>query len=222
MIYDCDVIQDLLPIYVDDAISESSRKLVDEHINECEECRELLEMIKVEHKKEAGVKRQYETHVKNYAKRMQRRKRIIIASLVALFCVGIIGASVITYFAVSDPFDYLAIDLGTYEEAEEFIEQGKIPAIMPKTAEHISFIYQLKHNKKNGKFHVTAKDARKMKEELEPATVDHLRASGEALDGIYNQVKSTLEDSPEGVTYYQDTDFVYAFITDGTVYYFGK
>ncbi|HEL0567311.1 TPA: zf-HC2 domain-containing protein [Streptococcus equi subsp. zooepidemicus] len=222
MKYDCEVILDLLPLYVDNAISDSGREIVEEHLKECEECRELLEEIKAEHEKEVEEKRQYETHVKNYAKRMRRRKRIIIASLVALFSICIIGASAITYFTVSDPFDYLAADIGTYEEAEKYIEKGKIPSIMPKDAEQISFIYKLKNNKMNGKFHVTEQDAKNMKEKLKPATVDHLRASSEAVDGMYNEVKRTLEKEPEGVSYYQDEKFVYVFITDGTVYYFGK
>ena len=222
MKYDCDLIQDLLPIYVDDALSESSKKLVEEHLSECEECRELLEDIKAEHEKKAEEKGQYETHVKNYAKRIKRRKRIIIASIVALLSVCIIGASAITYFAVSDPFDYLAADIGTYEEAEKYIEKGKIPSIMPKDAEQISFIYKLKNSKVNGKFHVSEDDAKKMKAGLKPATVDHLRASSEAVDGMYNEVKKTLERSPEGVSYFHDEKFVYVFITDGTVYYFGK
>lgn len=39
----CDVINDLLPLYVDDVLSDASRELVDEHIKECESCRKTLE-----------------------------------------------------------------------------------------------------------------------------------------------------------------------------------
>lgn len=38
----CDVIQDLLPLYIDDAASEGSRSAVDEHIKICANCREAL------------------------------------------------------------------------------------------------------------------------------------------------------------------------------------
>lgn len=31
----CNIIDDLLPLYVDDMVSEDSRKLVEEHLKEC-------------------------------------------------------------------------------------------------------------------------------------------------------------------------------------------
>ena len=35
----CAVINDLLPLYVDDVLSKESRELIEEHIRECESCR---------------------------------------------------------------------------------------------------------------------------------------------------------------------------------------
>lgn len=42
----CDVVKDLITLYVDDLTSEKSSKLVEEHIKECSECREYLEVIR--------------------------------------------------------------------------------------------------------------------------------------------------------------------------------
>jgi Predicted integral membrane protein len=39
---DCDVIKDLLPLYIEKLTSESSNELVEEHIKNCENCKELL------------------------------------------------------------------------------------------------------------------------------------------------------------------------------------
>lgn len=41
MKYDCDVIQDLLPLYQDKICSDKSRGIVEEHISECEVCRKI-------------------------------------------------------------------------------------------------------------------------------------------------------------------------------------
>ncbi len=41
----CNIIKDLLPSYMDDICSEDSRKLVEEHLSGCRECRNLMEMI---------------------------------------------------------------------------------------------------------------------------------------------------------------------------------
>ena len=38
----CEIIQDLLPIYHDGICSNKSRQLVEEHLSECESCREEL------------------------------------------------------------------------------------------------------------------------------------------------------------------------------------
>lgn len=42
----CNVIKDLLPSYVDNICSEDSRKLVEEHVQDCDGCQELLNMLK--------------------------------------------------------------------------------------------------------------------------------------------------------------------------------
>lgn len=42
----CDVIQDLLPSYVDNICSMDSRRLVDEHIKSCENCKRKLEYMR--------------------------------------------------------------------------------------------------------------------------------------------------------------------------------
>lgn len=38
----CEVIQDLIPLYIEDMLSEESKKLVESHLDECEECREYM------------------------------------------------------------------------------------------------------------------------------------------------------------------------------------
>ena len=40
----CDVIRDLMILCEDDVCSEDSRRLIEEHISECEECRKIYEM----------------------------------------------------------------------------------------------------------------------------------------------------------------------------------
>ncbi len=42
----CNVIQDLLPLYCDGACSDESRHLVEEHLQECGECRETYELMR--------------------------------------------------------------------------------------------------------------------------------------------------------------------------------
>lgn len=42
----CEIIRDILPLYVDEAVSEDTKELVEEHLFTCEACREEAEMMK--------------------------------------------------------------------------------------------------------------------------------------------------------------------------------
>lgn len=44
----CKVIEDLLPLYIDDVCSEESKRIVDEHLSECSKCSEILKQMKKE------------------------------------------------------------------------------------------------------------------------------------------------------------------------------
>ena len=42
----CDIIQDLIPSYIDGICSEASKNCVEEHIANCAECREIVALCK--------------------------------------------------------------------------------------------------------------------------------------------------------------------------------
>ena len=46
MKYECDMVRDLLPLYQDSVCSEASRKIVEEHLQECSTCQQMAERIK--------------------------------------------------------------------------------------------------------------------------------------------------------------------------------
>ena len=41
----CNVIRDLLPLYIDKISSEETNKLIEEHFEECEECKKYYEIM---------------------------------------------------------------------------------------------------------------------------------------------------------------------------------
>ena len=42
----CNIVKDLLPLYIDDLCSEDSKQMVEEHIKGCDECKRALELMK--------------------------------------------------------------------------------------------------------------------------------------------------------------------------------
>ena len=82
---DCNVIQDLLPLYKDDVVSESSRELVDEHLKNCPACREML--VKMQSKDEI-VHLDVDTAEIGAFKIMKRKllKKNLIIALASIVC----------------------------------------------------------------------------------------------------------------------------------------
>lgn len=90
---DCDIVQDLLPSYEQGVVHESSKEFIREHLKTCEKCKEMLEIIKEEEKKDAEKEKIKEKFEINYLLKLKRGslKSVIIATialvLVLIICV---------------------------------------------------------------------------------------------------------------------------------------
>lgn len=83
---DCDLVQDLLPLYLDDACSASSKKVVEEHLAECAACREVVQKLK-DHTVEDVIAAESESVLAHHAKRERTaafKAGVIIAGLLIL------------------------------------------------------------------------------------------------------------------------------------------
>lgn len=74
----CDVIHDLLSCYIDNTCSEETRRLVDEHLKECEECRQLYEEL-------SNVKFEFQADI-NENKPFVKVKRNFLKKLIIVLC----------------------------------------------------------------------------------------------------------------------------------------
>ena len=82
MKYSCDLISDLLPLYKDDICSEASRKIVEEHLEECVACKKLFNDMSDVAIDEEIVKEKNEV-IKSQAK-FFKRKSALAGSIIAL------------------------------------------------------------------------------------------------------------------------------------------
>ena len=48
----CSIIKDLIPNYIEDLVSDETKAFMENHINTCNECRQILQMAQKEQKKE--------------------------------------------------------------------------------------------------------------------------------------------------------------------------
>jgi len=68
----CDVIKDLLPLYYDGVCAENSKKIVEEHIAECDSCRIVLEKIR-DNTLDNRIKTERENVVGHHKKAVKRK-----------------------------------------------------------------------------------------------------------------------------------------------------
>ncbi len=126
---DCNVIQDLLPLYIDDVCSEQSRKLVEEHIKECEICQKfagsgiITPILHIEPEKAA-----VEKAVKKGFKKIRNRwviSVILVAVVLLMAFVGWNGYKALRKTYVKEYYIGMAfmeqMQKGNYEKAFTYI-----------------------------------------------------------------------------------------------------
>lgn len=84
----CEVIRDLLPLYVDGVASEESRALIEEHLNTCESCREYCRLLQEEPPEVPVAEYADETASLKKIKRRIHRNQVLLALVIIGFAVG--------------------------------------------------------------------------------------------------------------------------------------
>ncbi|MFZ0446658.1 MAG: zf-HC2 domain-containing protein [Bacillus sp. (in: firmicutes)] len=95
----CNIIKDLLPSYVDGLCSADTRKVVEKHLEHCDECRRFVKMMKVDPPTDTLRMTSDEIEVaKEPFKRINKKRRIqVFIAIVITFMMTIVG-----YFIVQD------------------------------------------------------------------------------------------------------------------------
>lgn len=108
MKYECEVIQDLLPLYQDNLCSDKSRTIVEEHIRECAVCRKIAGQIS-DNTVEVKLLKEKNTVLQEHQKLVKRKTTTIgmtmagvltIPVLVCLICNIVIGHALDWFFIV--------------------------------------------------------------------------------------------------------------------------
>lgn len=88
----CNIIKDILPLYVDGVVSDDTKEMVEKHLDCCEECKKELELMKQEisipPEKEASL-------IRNFKKKL-RNKKLIISGL-SIMLTGLIMLGIFAF-----------------------------------------------------------------------------------------------------------------------------
>lgn len=118
----CHMIKDLLPLYLDDLVSEESATAIEQHLKSCSDCREYYEHMKSELFEEQTQKQTETQREINYLKRIKQHttKKLILGTVLTLFtCILaltvkllIIGSPTDTYHTTELNVDKYTIQVG--------------------------------------------------------------------------------------------------------------
>ena len=112
----CEIVQDLLPLYVDGACSESSTAMVKEHLESCSECKTLYEKL-CSDTGEGTLKAEMVGVVAKHERKVKKRRLLTIVASVVLTIVLIF--SVISLWPAS--IDYGSSEIYSREDMDEAI-----------------------------------------------------------------------------------------------------
>ena len=107
----CDVIQDLMPSYIEGILSEDSKALVEEHMGTCQECRKMLEIMKEEQGKEQNQMRSSAATLKKIRKKLIVRR--VLTATVAVILTLIVAAAGYNHWYFNEKYMTLE-DSGMY------------------------------------------------------------------------------------------------------------
>lgn len=124
---DCNVICDLLPLYVDQICSNESRALVDEHLTECRDCSALLQQM-LSTEMEADLKSETENVIRHQAKFFKRKSAVIGAVIAGIFMIPILVCLIVN-LATGAALDWFFIVLASLITAASLIV---VPLLMPE------------------------------------------------------------------------------------------
>ena len=123
----CEVIRDLLPLYADDACSQDSRRMVDEHLAECTECSGILKRLQ-NNEIENDLQMEKQDVIEYGARKFKRRSATVGSTVSGMFMIPILVCLVIN-LAAGSAMGWFFIVLASLAVAASLIV---VPILAPK------------------------------------------------------------------------------------------
>ena len=129
MTYPCGIIRDLLPLYIDDVCNEESKQAVENHLSECEKCKNYYESMKstegfVAKENDNSEDMKMANNLKNVKSKINKKIRNIVLGAVAAMVFVIVGVTLLFNVALKEVSpDDVIVSANVYS-FEELIENS--------------------------------------------------------------------------------------------------
>lgn len=102
----CEIVRDLLPLYVDGLTSDVTKEAVENHINNCEQCKKSLELMMAKENEN-----KYETKEVDYLKKIKKRNSRkmfigIFSAVILITCIFVWQVFIHGFIANASSIDY--------------------------------------------------------------------------------------------------------------------
>ena len=100
----CEVIRDLFPSYIDGLTSETTNRMIEEHLAECEECREILRAMRGPDEDQdpvSGPSPEEQKEIDFLKKNHRRNRRIVIWSIAGALALALLVMAIRTFLVGS-------------------------------------------------------------------------------------------------------------------------
>lgn len=117
---DCDIVKDLLPLYIDEVCSEKSKDIVEEHISVCDSCSDELKIMKEDIDINLLDKNSEESNALEFMRKIKKnilRKRVLTAIISSIFAITI-SVGIYSFIA------YYELDAIAYEDISFSVEDA--------------------------------------------------------------------------------------------------
>ena len=140
----CSIIQDLLPNYIENLVSEDTKEYVSNHIIKCEECKKILKNMKGDNVDELNnaLEKEAEARIVKTIKRHKRTK--LILKTIAIVLAFILLVSVICFSIKFVPIN--SVRAKAYNKLQELKEMDNYKLTIEKTSNVLDGInYRILH-----------------------------------------------------------------------------
>lgn len=126
---DCNIVNDLLPLYVDDVLSADSKQFVEEHLSSCDNCKDQLDKMKADI---TTLPKDNDTKPFKKIKRKLITRLILIVVLAAALLVGwvFVWTTYIPVKYIGEQFyadmDVVFMDDGAYLRRDNLCSRGDV------------------------------------------------------------------------------------------------
>lgn len=129
----CKIVQDLLPNYIDKLTSEETNSFVEKHLEECNECHEIIENMKKDFEKERN---ELNKKTIKYAKKYKRKVKhlwfiillfiLLFISIIAVFRYNILWLYYEKKYEIKHNNRYLIEETLSYDKENKLVEENSI------------------------------------------------------------------------------------------------